>query len=129
MASRIPRQKKYPQRNTRIYHVVAKKPLLNPFSTSQSTDVIIANLGSVSKATHLDVFMQNTATLVLFQYRYCARLIFGPCGFEHADSLEVESYRQGQEFVQELSRNEPKKSRNEPNLVVRPWALSLRAQQ
>ena len=63
-----------------IYHVVAKRRLLNPFSTWQSTDVIIANLESVSKATHLDEFMQITATLVLFQYRYCARLIFGLVG-------------------------------------------------
>jgi len=97
-----------------IFHPITKRRLLNPFSTSQSTDVILANLESVSKATHLDEFMQNTATLVLFQYRYCARLIFGPCGSEHADSLEVKAYRQGHEFLQELSRTEP-------NLVVRPW--------
>jgi len=97
-----------------IPHVVAKRRLLNPFSTSQSTDVILSNLESVSKATHLDEFIQNTATLLLFQYRYSARLNFGPCGSEHADSLEVEAYRQGHEFLQKLSRNEP-------NLVVRPW--------
>jgi hypothetical protein len=71
--------------------------------TAQTSHVVRQECESIDRSTHLDEFIQSSEDIVFFQYRYVVKIVIGPGVGKPSEALEVRSYRQAHELLQELT--------------------------